>query len=567
MEVGMNKWIFALILILIVLPEIASASCPVWSPSRAGVEMQKLKVQLNHWDKEYFRDGQNSVSDEIYDQLRSRLNEWQRCFQPAVPPGQPQLSTNGKSPHPVPHTGVKKLADSVAVGRWIEGKSDLWVQPKIDGVAVTLVYRKGVLNQLLSRGDGLKGEDWTDKAQTIDAIPKKLSGPLANSVLQGELFLKRSQHVQKSMGGINARSKVAGAMMRQDNLALPKDFGIFIWAWPDGPAGMRQRLDALQNAGFSLARNWSKPVSGLRDIAVARETWFTSPLPFVTDGIVIHQASEPAGKFWQPGQASWSAAWKYPPAQHIAQVKGIHFTVGRTGKIAAVLDLVPMHLDDKEVKRVNIGSLKRWQELDIATGDQVLVSLAGQGIPKVDEVVWRVSLRDKPQPPEQFSITPLTCLWFDDGCREQFFARLSWVSSLNVLDIKGVSKRTWQNIHRTFPFEHIFSWLLLTPEDLLHIEGISSRRGTQLWHQFSLVRQQHFHRWLIAFGLPLPAPAMNQLPDSHWQQLLDRDEQSWQKLPGVGIERAKKLVAFVNYPPIKALAEFLSLQGIRGFVN
>lgn len=556
-----------LILILSVLTGVASASCPVWSPLQASQEMEKLQTQLNQWDEAYYRDGQSYISDAVYDRLRSRLNTWQRCYQPAAAPLQPTLSTNGKTQHPVAHTGVKKLADSPAVARWLEGKSDLWVQPKVDGVAITLVYRHGKLAKLLSRGNGLKGEDWSEKAAMIDAIPKKIAGPLADSVLQGELFLKRDRHVQKIMGGMNARGKVAGAMMRQANLAFLNDFDVFIWAWPDGPADFRHKLEALDKAGFSLVKTWTKPVSTLNEISSFRDLWFASPLPFVTDGIVIRQGTEPAGKFWQPGQAAWLAAWKYLPAQQIADVKGIRFTVGRTGKVAVVLDLEPLQLDDKQIKRVNIGSVKRWQELDIAPGDQVMVSLAGQGIPRIDEVVWRVSLRDKPQPPSQLNNTPLSCLSVNTKCREQFFARLIWASSLDVLDIKGVSKSTWQQLYQSFHLEHIFSWLLLGAEDLVRVKEVSPARGTQIWHQFTMARQRPFHRWLMAFGLPLPKPAINVLSDTHWRQLIARDELSWQALPGVGAERAKKLVEFVNYPQISALAVFLAQQGIKGFVD
>lgn len=561
------KGLMTLSLILSVWAGIAPASCPVWSPSQAGEEVTKLKNQLRHWDNAYYREGLGPVSDEVYDQLRLRLNEWQRCYQPAASPEEPVLSTRGKSPHPVAHTGVKKLADKAAVTRWIEGKSDLWIQPKIDGVAITLVYRKGMLTQLISRGDGLKGEDWTDKAQWIAAIPKKLTGPLGDSVLQGELFLRREKHVQKEMGGMNARSKIAGAMMRQDSPAFINEFDVFIWAWPDGPAAMKQRLDLLDKAGFSYVRAWSKQVSTLSDIVATRDAWFASPLPFVTDGIVIRRGTEPAGKFWQPGQASWIVAWKYPPAQQIADVKDIRFSIGRTGKVAVVLALIPLQINDKQVKRVNIGSVQRWQEWDIARGDQVLVTLAGQGIPRVDEVVWRVSQRDKPLPPVQLNMTPLSCLLPQPGCEEQFFARLTWLGSPDVLNIKGVSKHTWQNIHRSFHFEHIFSWLQLGAEELNEIEGLSPGRAAQLWHRFSLARQQHFHRWLLAFGFPLPRPAMKILPDTHWQQLVARDELSWQTLPGVGAGRAKRLVEFVHYPQITLLANFLSQQGIKGFVD
>lgn len=87
-----------------------------------------------------------------------------------------------------------------------------------------------------------------------------------------------------------------------------------------------------------------------------------------------------------------------PPVAQIAEVRDIHFAVGRTGKISVVAALVPVLLDDKQVQRVSLGSVERWQRLDIATGDQIQVSLAGQGIPRFDKVVWRREERQKPTP-------------------------------------------------------------------------------------------------------------------------------------------------------------------------
>ena len=561
------KWITKLIGFLGLLSAMASATCPAWSSVQAQQEMAKLNEKLRKWDQAYYQQGVSEVSDATYDGLRGQYNEWQHCFHPSEKPKQPQLTTQGKALHPIAHTGVKKLPDSAAVALWVKSKTDLWVQPKVDGVAVTLVYQQGRLVKLLSRGDGEKGQDWTEKSRMIPAIPKTLSGPLANSVLQGEVFWKRDNHIQKTMGGINARGKVAGAMMSQSDPALLKELGIFIWAWPDGPADMNMKLETLAQAGFPLTKMWSTSVSSVEQIELLRESLFTTPLPFVTDGIVVREALEPAARYWLPGKATWVIAWKFPPAQQIAEVKGIQFTLGRTGKVSVVLRLNPLQIDDKQVKRVNIGSVKRWQALDIALGDQVMVSLAGQGIPRVDEVVWRVSQRNKPQLPPAKMVTPLSCLFFEVWCREQFIARLAWISAPEVLNINGVSVRTWQQIQQSLSLKHIFSWLTVTQEELLQISGISPARATHLWQQFSQVRQQPFNRWLLAFGLPLPRAVFSTLPDSQWSHLVARDEHSWQKLPGIGAVRAKKLVEFVNHPQIAALVVFLAEQGIRGFAD
>ena len=540
------------------------ATCPVWAPARAEQEITRLKQQIAQWNEAYWQQGESGISDGVYDRLSARLAQWQRCFesQPAEDITTPPIS--GTVRHPIAHTGLRKLPDKLALAQWMAKKRDLWVQPKVDGVAVTLVYRQGELVQAISRGDGLKGEDWTEKVRQIPSLPKKLSGALGHSVLQGELFLRRDNHIQQQMGGMNARAKVAGALMQQGNAPLLRELSFFVWAWPDGPAEMKARLRLLNDAGLGLASRYSLPVKNVDEVDAIRTRWFGAPLPFVTDGVVIRTADQPEGQSWLPGQSDWAVAWKYPPAEQVTEVKSIQFSVGRTGKIAVVAELEPVQLDDKRVRRVNIGSVRRWNELDIAPGDQVLISLAGQGIPRIDGVAWRNLMREKPTPPAP-RFTLLTCFYATPACSEQFLARLIWLSSPQALDMDGVGEAVWQTLHQAYRFEHLFSWLALTQQQLQSTPGITASRGMQLWHQFNRVRERPFTRWLIALGMPLSKSALSAAGDNQWQQLLARNELQWQQLPGIGAEKAKQLVTFTHHPLLKSLTDWLNVQNIEGF--
>lgn len=539
------------------------ATCPVWSPLRAQEEVNRLQQQLAQWNDEYWKSGASEVSDEVYDRLNARLTYWQRCFSFESIASTPILP-GGNTQHPVAHTGVRKLANKQALQQWMAGKQDLWAQPKVDGVALTLVYRQGKLAQAISRGDGLAGEDWTAKVLAIPSVPKTVSGALANSVLQGELFLRRENHIQKQSGGLNARAKVAGAMLHRGDPDILRELDFFVWAWPDGPATLPQRLVALNQAGFSEVQRYSIPVETWQDVERLRSRWFTSALPFVTDGVVVRSGTEPLGKEWMPGNGDWVVAWKYEPVEEVATVKDIQFAVGRTGKISVVAQLEPVKLDDKHVQRVNVGSVRRWQELDIAPGDQVSVSLAGQGIPRINRVVWRSVVREKPTPPAP-RFTPLSCFYASADCHEQFIARLVWLSSAKVLGIDGLGENGWRTLHQAHHFEHLFSWLALTKEQLQTTPGISPARGLQLWHRFSLTREQPFIRWLNALGVPLPQAALKATGDAMWRQMRERDEPTWQQLPGIGTQRAKQIVTFIHTPVIDQLAIWLAAQGVKVF--
>lgn len=558
----MKVWMAILISILC-WQSSAWAVCPAWSPARAQEEISRLQQQIKQWDDDYWKEGKSEVEDGVYDQLSARLTQWQRCFGNETPDVMmPPL--NGAVIHPVAHTGVRKMADKIALSLWMRERSDLWVQPKVDGVAVTLVYRDGKLNKAISRGNGLKGEDWTQKVRLISAVPQTVSGPLANSTLQGEIFLKREGHIQQQMGGINARAKVAGLMMRQDDSDTLNSLGVFVWAWPDGPQLMTDRLKELATAGFTLTQTYTRAVKNADEVARVRNAWWKAKLPFVTDGVVVRAAKEPESRHWLPGQAEWLVAWKYQPVAQVAEVKTIQFAVGKSGKISVVASLAPVMLDDKKVQRVNIGSVRRWQEWDIAPGDQILVSLAGQGIPRIDDVVWRGAERTKPTPPEnRFNL--LTCYFASDVCQEQFISRLVWLGSKQVLGLDGIGEAGWRALHQTHRFEHIFSWLLLTPEQLQNTPGIAKSKSAQLWHQFNLARKQPFTRWVMAMGIPLTRAALNASDERSWSQLLLSTEQFWQQLPGTGSGRARQVIEWKENAQIKKLGSWLAAQQITGF--
>lgn len=539
------------------------AVCPAWSPARAQEEISRLQQQIKQWDDDYWKEGKSEVEDGVYDQLSARLTQWQRCFG-SEPRDVMMPPLNGAVMHPVAHTGVRKMVDKNALSLWMRERSDLWVQPKVDGVAVTLVYRDGKLNKAISRGNGLKGEDWTQKVSLISAVPQTVSGPLVNSTLQGEIFLQREGHIQQQMGGINARAKVAGLMMRQDDSDTLNSLGVFVWAWPDGPQLMSDRLKELATAGFTLTQTYTRAVKNADEVARVRNEWWKAELLFVTDGVVVRAAKEPESRHWLPGQAEWLVAWKYQPVAQVAEVKAIQFAVGKSGKISVVASLAPVMLDDKKVQRVNIGSVRRWQEWDIAPGDQILVSLAGQGIPRIDDVVWRGAERTKPTPPEN-RFNSLTCYFASDVCQEQFISRLVWLGAKQVLGLDGIGEAGWRALHQTHRFEHIFSWLLLTPEQLQNTPGIAKSKSAQLWHQFNLARKQPFTRWVMAMGMPLTRAALNASDERSWSQLLFSTEQFWQQLPGTGSGRARQVIEWKENAQIKKLGSWLAAQQITGF--
>ncbi|MFC6336998.1 NAD-dependent DNA ligase LigB [Pseudomonas karstica] len=537
--------------------------CPGWTTEHAGTQISALQQQITLWDDSYHRLGQSLIGDELYDQARQQLSLWRSCFALPTPTSDnPLVSSRGTLAHPTPHTGLEKLLDERAAGAWIASREDVWIQPKVDGVAVTLVYRQGQLAQVVSRGDGNLGQDWSASARKIPGIVQQLPQPI-DLQLQGELYWHLSDHVQAVQGSRNARSKIAGLMNRQQlSDTDAAGIGLFVWAWPQGPANLKEQLDTLTQWGFTNSQRYSQPIKNITEAGHWRTYWHTHPLPFASDGVVLHQSQRAPANRWQASAPYWSVAWKYPVVKALATVRKVYFNIGRTGRITPILELTPVLLDDRQIRRVSVGSLKRWQTLDIRPGDQVSISLAGQIIPRLDQVVLRSQPRVEVQVPAAEDFHPLSCWRLSPGCEEQLLARLTWMSGSQGLALPHIGRETWNTLIQSGRITGLLDWLTLDEAELANIDGFGERNSARLLDSLRSARQRPFVQWLKALGVP--STARNNVQGG-WQVLAARDTQAWQVEAGIGPGRAALLSAFFRDPQVQALGEILRATGIDGF--
>ena len=528
---------------------LASADCADL-PTKADVA--QLAEQINQWDQAYHEQGRSLVPDEIYDQALQQLQHWQACS-PAPPPlYQPRA---GKNAHPIPQTGLAKIHSQAEAADWIKHRADLWIQPKVDGVAVTLEYRQGQLVRAISRGDGWQGEDWTTTAQRLPAVLQHWPQPV-DLVLQGELYWRLSEHVQSRTGSTGARSRIAGLMNRQQLTDEERAaIGLFVWDWPDGPAQMTERLAQMTQAGLDIAR-YTLPITDLRSAQTQRQRWFTEPLPFATDGVVLRQSQRPSAADWQAETPYWAVAWKHPPQRALARVRDIEFGIGRSGRITPVLQLDPVELDGRRIRRVSAGSLQRWRELDVLPGDRVSIRLSGQTIPQLEEVITRAADRSIANVPDPARYHPLSCWTPEDGCRDQFLARLEWLGSADGLDLAGVGPGTWKCLLDAGQLTGMLDWL--------DAQALPPTCGTQLAGLLQPATERGFLQWLRALSMP---PSGDAAVPERWTTLAARTQQDWQTQPGVGPHRARQLVAFFQHPEVELLRARLAAVGIDGFAG
>ncbi|MNQ32273.1 DNA ligase B [compost metagenome] len=559
----MMKTRLALLLLIVVALDARAGPCPDWPEAQATQEITALGAQIAAWDQAYHRQGVSLVADELYDQARAQLEQWRSCFAGiGPPPADPLSGSAGRIAHPVAQTGLHKLADNAAVRDWMATREDLWIQPKVDGVAVTLVYRAGHLQQAISRGDGRHGQDWTARTRRLPAIPQHLPTPL-DLTLQGELYWRLPAHVQAEAGGLGARGRVAGLLARHNlDDEQAANIGLFVWDWPDGPSGMRERLQRLDALGFADSLRLSQPIGDFNQASHWRQHWYRSALPFASDGVVLRQGSRPPAQRWQAAPPHWAAAWKYPLSQALAVVQAVDFRIGRSGRITPVLRLQPISLDERRIEYVSLGSLQRWRSLDIGPGDQVAIQLAGLTIPHLDNVVWRSPHRPVVQAPQPDDYHALSCWRATPACVSQFRARLAWLSGKQGLALPGVGPGTWDKLLQAQQLDGLLDWLKLSAVQLGEVPGLGPLSASKLEQSFALARQRPFADWLRALGLPPSGAAP--LADN-WDELAQRSRAQWQRQPGIGPSRAAQLQAFFQHPEVRALRERLRQAGVAGF--
>ena len=560
-----KEWLLPVMFIAGFVSHAARAeNCPAWSPTQARAEMIALHDRLDGWNRAYRAGGQSPVDDAVYDQASQQFLRWRHCF-PAQAPNVPAhlADATGNVRAPVAQTGLAKLPDAAALSAWMQarGNRDLWVQPKADGVAVTLLYMDGQLSKATSRGDGLNGSDWTTKAMLVDAIPKHLPHAPARVVLQGEIYWRMPNHIQAGDGGLNARSAVAGAMARDTlDAATAARIGLFVWDWPSGPADMPARLAGMQAMGLNDSVTYTHAAGSMDDVQRWREQWYRHPMPFAADGTVVRQGHRPAASTWQAEPPTWAVAWKYPAAHALAEVRAVTFTVGRSGRITPVLELEPVQLDDHRVQRVSIGSVARWKELDIRPGDQVEIALAGLTIPRLQSVAWRTQVRAEVAIPDQQIHDPLSCWRVAPGCEDQFRARLVWLGGKRGLHLDGIGADTWQALIDAGLVHDLLDWMDLTSVQLAKVPNLGQARAAAVAQTFADARKRPFADWLRAMGMP-PTASMA-LPD--FTQLSVRSAEDWQTA-GAGNTKSKHLAAFFAHPDVRAHAARLHAIGVQGF--
>ena len=382
-----------------------SGDCPDWTHDEAIENIKRLASEVAQHDERYFHQNAPGISDNEYDALTDRLKQWETCF------GSVQINKSGtgfrkaKVRHQAAMGSLKKAGTAEEVNNFLQGLSGsrVLMQPKIDGVAVELIYRQGRLVQATTRGDGQTGVDITRHIKHIPLIPVALANCNDPEViLHGELFARLDKIDPDFLARYaSARHLVAGQLGRSkpDSVALSA-FDFFPWHWINSPfATDLESIKTLAQMGFPLPLEYTHEVHSFGQVSQLLADYSGGQsFPFLMDGVVIKAASTALKKQrgWSGNTPNWALAWKFFGQSAVSEVTKIVFTTGRTGRVTPVAHINPVYIGNRTITRISLGSVENIKRIDLATGDLISVSLKGSATPVFGCVLLRPQTRSIP---------------------------------------------------------------------------------------------------------------------------------------------------------------------------
>jgi DNA ligase (NAD+) len=407
------------------------------STTSADVRAAELRSQIERWNYEYYILDRPTASDAEYDERFRELRAIEEAHPELLSPDSPTQrvgsvasSAFGKLQHPAPMLSLSNVFSPEELATWhgrvLRGAGidhvTYTVEPKIDGLAIALTYRDGVLSHGATRGNGVVGENITPNLRTIRTIPLRLATLTAGTIeVRGEVYMRRTEFnalnerliAAGGDGFMNPRNGAAGSLRQLDptiTASRPLRFfayGIGYARGIDLPRSHLASLGLLKDAGFDTSPD-AELIADLDAVWARCEWWLAhrNDLAFEIDGVVIkvddvHYQQELGVVGREP---RWATAYKFPAQQKITKLTAIQINVGRTGTLNPLAHLEPVNIGGVTVKRATLHNEEEIARKDIRIGDTVVVQRAGDVIPQVVSV-----LSDRRDGTEQIFTMPDAC--------------------------------------------------------------------------------------------------------------------------------------------------------------
>ncbi|WP_339868246.1 NAD-dependent DNA ligase LigA [Pseudohongiella nitratireducens] len=604
----------------------------------AVAELETLRQQINYHNRRYHRDDAPEIPDADFDKLFDRLLSLEADYpelitddSPSQRVGSEPLTSFTQVKHDIPMMSLSKvfndqdLADFEArilkrLDDQIDEDESLYYacEPKIDGVAVSLLYQDGKLTRAATRGDGVTGEDITHNVKTIGDIPMRLKlasedGPApARLEVRGEIYMTRSGFARMNAaaekaaanneeGGrvfVNPRNAAAGTLRQLDpRIAAQRPLRFFTYSatvsadsaesttaakWPGNHSDV---LNMLGEWGLPLnpergrVNGWQACLDYAKDLLSKRDD-----LDYEIDGAVIKVDSltlqnELGSNARTP---RWAMAYKFPAEEASTTLNDVEFQVGRTGTITPVARLKPVFVGGVTVSNATLHNMAEIERLGVQIGDRVVLRRAGDVIPKIISVVPADGVEKKQaakrRPIEMLSHCPAChspvekdgeILYRCTGgliCPAQRKESLRHFCSRTAMDIDGLGEKLVVQLVDAEMVHTVADIFRLTKEQLISLERMGEKSADNLLTAIDKAKTTTLPRLLFALGIREVGEATAQALAAHFVKLdalMAADQEALVEVADVGPIMAEHIVHFFSNEANQAVIKELREEGVN----
>ncbi len=584
-------------------------------PADVAARAAELRRTLEHHAYRYYTLDDPEIGDDAYDALLDELRALEAEHPALRTPDSPTQRTGGapvsqlrKVRHLEPMLSLSNARSEEELRAWVarmrthlarEGIDDpqfrYVVEPKIDGLAISLVYRDGVLEYGATRGDGETGEDVTHNLRTIGSIPLRVEGAPPLLEVRGEVYISLRDFAaineRRAEAGLstfmNPRNSAAGTI-RQLDPALAAERPLSMWAYQVGVtdglsfATHWEALQWLREHGFRVNPD-IQLLDGEDEVVAHCLRWQErrGGLDFEIDGVVVKvsdlQLQRRLGSVGRDPR--WAIAWKFPPTTAVTRLNAVMWNVGKFGDLHPFAALEPVEVGGVVIKLATLHNEEDLARKDIRAGEDVIVLRAGDVIPQVvspaPHVVEHADRPPSPHPPQRcpFCDTPtikpegsVFTKCPNRDCPERRWQLLKHFVSRGAMDIDGLGEKQVAALQERGLVHTPADYYRLTAEQLVELEGFGEISAQKLVAAIAASRERPFGRVLFALGIEEVGEVTGRNLSLHFRSidaLLGASPQAIAATPGIGEKMANVIAEQLADQAMRDLIEDLRELGLR----